>query len=170
MPASLLIDLFSGDFYVWWLSSAKEVLFGMLAYVSKIFAVVQFNKEEFPVISSVSHIRDQARVFITKTWGGEKHLSAPSPPPTLSRFLSPSAYFRVGGWRKKKRADHRRRGEALRSLPLTHNWENVLKALQEASVPCHHLTICVIPPNCHQVLENYLGSGLHISLHISLWP
>lgn len=39
----------------------------MLAYVSKIFAVVQFNKEEFPVISSVSHIRDQARVFITKT-------------------------------------------------------------------------------------------------------
>lgn len=87
MPASLLIDLFSGDFYVWWLSSAKEVLFGMLAYVSKIFAVVQFNKEEFPVISSVSHIRDQALVFITKTWGGEKHLSPhPHPRPYHASF------------------------------------------------------------------------------------
>lgn len=32
---------------VWWLSDTKEVLLEMLAYVSKILAIVQFNKEVF---------------------------------------------------------------------------------------------------------------------------
>lgn len=42
-----LYCLFTGSFYVWWLSDVKEVLLEMLTYVSKVLAMVQLNKEVF---------------------------------------------------------------------------------------------------------------------------
>lgn len=99
------------------------------------------------VFASLFHIHDQALCVLQRP-EVEKNIGAPPPrlPHASVHHLLILDVEAEGG---ETEDAHRRRGEALKSLPLTHDWESVVKAVQEVSVPCHCHHLCHPPDCCH---------------------